>query len=101
MGEKRMVDKEIPPTKIGDELPSGGIVLKFRWREHTKGEAEGQHGIVLCLLTENEYDPFAVWGFVKPKDGKIFCMHGDYVQNIDIALRHFNRRSSVGSPYKP
>lgn len=89
------------PLTIGQVLPNGGIVLKYKWRQSGQGEAKGLHGVVLCLLPENKFDPFVVWRFLKPdfsselekklKDD-IHLMNGDYVQSIETGLRMYNLR---------
>lgn len=83
---------EKPPVVIGEVLPNGGTVLAYKWRPHTKGEVEGQHGVVLCLVPGN-YHPFVVWSFVKEPDKEINCFAGDYWMNIDAAYRVFRIRA--------
>jgi len=92
------------PLQIGQVLSNGGIVLKYKWRQGGQGEAEGIHGVVLCLLPENKYDPFVVWRFYKVRYGgvadeiakvlkdDILCSNGDYVQSIETGIRMFNNR---------
>lgn len=101
--QKAAIERASAPLNIGQELSNGGVVLKFNYRAHRGGEAVGEHGIVLCLLASNPWDRFVVWRYVKHAygdlhilAGQVVCMHGDYVQSLDEAMKIFNERTERG-----
>lgn len=73
--------------KIGDGLPSGGVVVAF-----TPAATNPDEGVCLVLLACNRFTPYVTYRYWLNADGSVFLYLGDYCEDLNRAIVSYNER---------